>query len=212
MTETTPPELARRKVDGTMRTSIAALATNNMAFNGSNDCVVVPNKGVYVTDPDYINQTQAKEAVYRVTGTPSVVSTVFEWDRGKHPNGIAISADGNTLYVGLTGEGEIVKIALAADGTPSAPAPFVKTGTSPDGIATDTDGNVFVATIAGVEAYSSTGTKWGTIALPGMQQATSLAFGDAQGKTLFVGSQKSLQVGVGNAAIHKIAMRVAGVP
>ncbi len=220
ITETTPPAITRRKADGTAREVVAANATNNATFNGANDCVVVQNKGIYVTDPDYIGQNQAKEAVYRLTGTPAVVTTVLEYDRAmaKHPNGIAVSPDGNTLYVSLTGAsgpgaGEIVKVTLGADGAPvGPPATFATTGANPDGLATDTDGNVYVATAAGVEAYSTAGRKWGVLALPGTQKATSLAFGDPMGKTLFVGSVKDGAIGVGNGVIHKIVMRTAGIP
>jgi gluconolactonase len=211
VTETSPSAIARRKPDGTMREAIAG-TFNALALNAPNDCVVVANKGIYVTDPDYLGMTQPKERVYRVTGTPAVVTSVAEYDRGKHPNGIAATADGSTLYIGLTGEAEIVKVALGADGTPmGAPVAFAKTGPAPDGIAVDTEGNVFVATQAGVEAYSPAGQKWGTVVLPGTQKATSIEFGGADNKTLYVASLANGLGGAGSPAIHKLELRVAGV-
>lgn len=92
-----------------------------------------------------------------------------------------------TLYVSLTGENRIVKIALKADDSADgAPTDFVTTGKEPDGLATDVLGNVFVATALGVEAYSASGTKYGPVALPGGFVPTSLAFGGTDGKTLYV--------------------------
>ena len=109
-------------------------------------------------------------------------------------------------------EAEIVKVALGADGTPmGAPVAFAKTGPAPDGIAVDTEGNVFVATQAGVEAYSPAGQKWGTVVLPGTQKATSIEFGGADNKTLYVASLANGLGGAGSPAIHKLELRVAGV-
>jgi gluconolactonase len=128
-----------------------------------------------------------------------------------HPNGIAVSKDGTTLFVSLTGENQIVKIGLKADGSAvGAPTVFAATGDSPDGLAVDGVGNVYVATNAGVEAYSASGTKWGALPLPSGQVPTSLAFGGADSKTLFVGS--TLGRNIGQAAIYKLTMREAGLP
>ncbi len=210
LTETKPSALARRKIDGTGREELVTTA-NGVALNSPNDCVVAANKGVYFTDPSYQGTTQAKEGIYRLAGTPAAITTVAEYDKGKYPNGIALSADGNTLFVSLTGESQIVKVALKADGAPNGPpSVFATTGAAPDGLATDTAGNVYVATSAGIEAYSSGGTRWGVVALPAGQVPTSIAFGDPQSKTLFVGS--TLARGVSKPAIYALAMRTAGVP
>lgn len=209
VTETGPSAIARRKPDGTTREEIVSMV-NALRFNSPNDCVVVANKGTYITDPNYLGDTQAKERVYRLSGAPVTVVAIAEYDKGKHPNGIATNADGSALFVSITGDNEIVKIALAADGAVvGAPVLFAKTGAEPDGIAVDTEGNVFVATKAGIESYSSAGTKWGTLPLAGNQQAQSITFGDAQGKTLFIGSMANR---TGTPVIYKMAMRIAGVP
>ncbi|HRG94912.1 MAG TPA: SMP-30/gluconolactonase/LRE family protein [Polyangiaceae bacterium] len=210
LTETKPSAVARRKVDGTARAELATTA-NGVAFNSPNDCVAAAGKGVYFTDPSYQGGTQAMEGVYRVAGTPPTVTLLAEYAKGKYPNGIALSADGASLFVSLTGESQLVRFALAADGTAvGAPTVFANTGPAPDGVATDTAGNVYVATSAGVEAFSSAGTKWGVLPLPANQQPTSLAFGDPQGKTLFVGS--TLGRGVSQPAIYALTMRIPGVP
>ena len=209
LTETKPSAVARRKVDGTSRAELAPTA-NGVALNSPNDCVVAAGKGVYFTDPSYQGGAQAMEGVYRVAGTPPTVTLLAEYAKGKFPNGIALSADGASLFVSLTGEAQLVRFALAADGTAAGPpALFAATGPAPDGVATDTAGNVYVATSAGVEAFSSAGKKWGVLPLPANQQPTSLAFGDPQGKTLFVGS--TLGRGVSSPAIYALAMRTPGV-
>lgn len=212
LTETNPPAVARRTVasPGDSRTAVTS-SFNALGFNSPNDCEVVTGKGVYFTDPMYPGDVQPMERVYLASGSPTVTTEIAAFAKGMHPNGIAVSKDGATLFVSLTGENQIVKIGLKADGSAvGAPTVFAATGGSPDGMAVDGVGNVYVATTAGVEAYSASGTKWGTLALPSGQVPTSLAFGGADSKTLFVGS--TMGRNIGQAAIYKFAMREAGLP
>lgn len=211
VTETSPPAVARRSLTNPgERVALTALF-NNLPFNAPNDCEVVPGKGIYFTDPTYPTTTQPKERVYLIAGNPPVTTAVAELDTGRHPNGLAVNKAGTTLYLSLTGENRLVKVALKADGSADGnPTDFVTTGKDPDGLATDALGNVFVATGLGVEAYSATGTKYGPVALPGGFVPTSLAFGGPDGKTLFIGATKDRATGTG--AVYKMALREAGNP
>ena len=60
------------------------------------DCVVAPGKCIYFTD--FPSFPQAKSHLLRVAGAPPVVTTIESYEKGKLPNGIALSADGNTLF------------------------------------------------------------------------------------------------------------------
>jgi gluconolactonase len=59
-----------------------------------------------------------------------------------------------------------------------------------DGLAVDGDGNIFVTSNAGIEVFSPTGTKWGTIMVP--KKAANCAFGDADYRTLYITAEDSL--------------------
>ena len=77
--------------------------------------------------------------------------------QGSRPNGIVLSTDENTLYVGDVGNRTIAKYTLAADGTV-----MTATGTNfvaqtmhdtVDGMCVDCAGNVYAGTSNGVEVY-----------------------------------------------------------
>ncbi|MBL8613696.1 MAG: SMP-30/gluconolactonase/LRE family protein, partial [Myxococcales bacterium] len=79
------------------------------------------------------------------------------------------------------------KYTVAPNGDISAPAVFTTFGAAsyPDGVTTDDDGNVFVATMSGVEVFKPDGSKWGVLAVPG-GKATNVRHGGADRKTLFI--------------------------
>ncbi len=61
-------------------------------------------------------------------------------------NGMALSADGDTLYVCETFGRRVDRIAIGADGTPGPAEVFVDNlAELPDGLAFDTDGNLYIS-------------------------------------------------------------------
>lgn len=150
-------------------------------FNSPNDVVVRSDGNVYFTDPDW-QLTQSSElsmAVYRVApgGAVEVVDTLNK------PNGVALSPDEQTLYVGAA-DGQIRAYAVAADGKTSASQHFANVN-GPDGMAVDCAGNVYVAGGPAVAVFAPDGTALGTIT--GMSaSATNAAFGGPSRTTLYV--------------------------
>ncbi|SCG74933.1 gluconolactonase [Micromonospora inositola] len=70
------------------------------------------------------------------------------WHRGPFDfaNGLALSADGRTLYVAETWGHRVTAIDITADGAPGARRVLARLGEAlPDGLALDTDGNLYVA-------------------------------------------------------------------
>ena len=63
---------------------------------------------IYFTDPD--------SGFYRISPT-GTVSAAMKFTNSSRPNGIELSLDENTLYVGDVGNSTIVKYTLAADGS-----------------------------------------------------------------------------------------------
>jgi gluconolactonase len=100
------------------------------------------------------------------------------------PNGIALSPNGNILYVANTDEKNIRAYDVDRDGRVSNERVAVANlGGGPDGMRVDVSGNLYVAA-GGVEVYSPDGKLLGKIAVP--VNPRNLAFGDADMKTLYL--------------------------
>jgi gluconolactonase len=145
-----------------------------------NDLIYRSDGNIYVTDPD--------SGFYRISPTGTVGAAMKQVGR---PNGVALSPDENTLYVGDVSNKMIAKFPVAADGTVGTMAPFVTTmsGTA-DGMCVDCAGNVYVSTADGVEVYAPAGTYIGKVPT-GM--SSNCTFGGADRRTLYVASQKLLK-------------------
>ncbi len=158
-----------------------------------NDVLTRSDGNIYFTDPD--------SGFYRISPTGTVSAAMKQVGR---PNGIELSPDENTLYVGDVNNKTITKFTVAADGaidTASA-APFVaatKSGTV-DGMCVDCAGNVYAGTDNGVEIYTSAGSYVGTVPTG---YASNCTFGGADRKTLYVTSQKVLKY---------VTLNVPGMP
>lgn len=162
-------------------------------FDTLNDAVVSESGNIYVTDPGYFGTPMANR-IYRID--PQGQVTVAEaFDDVPRPNGVALSPDQKTLYVGFSqpiqGTKPFVrKYIVNADGSLGEHAKFVDVDpmdSAPDGIEVDKGGNVYVATKAGIQVFKADGSKIGTIAVP--EQPTGMAFGGADLKTLFITTQ-----------------------
>ena len=166
-----------------------------------NDLVVGPNNNLYFTDGQYQNAGHmGLSGLYRIVDGGV---TVVQQNIGR-ANGIAITPDLATLYVGigpLNGEVGDPKAVLqypitAATGAVGAASTFLTAADLvdvPDGMAVDVGGNLWVAeAISGgggggrVEVFSPSKKKLGTIPFPAPQRPTGVAFGGADGKTLFI--------------------------
>ena len=77
----------------------------------------------------------------------------------------------------------ILRFAVNGDGSLGAPETFTGTAPRPDGLTVDTDGNLYVATAAGVEGFAPDGTTFGILATP--EPATGVTFGGLGLQTLY---------------------------
>lgn len=119
------------------------------AFRQPNDLGIAPDDTIYFTDPDWQSPTGGR--VFMVT--PGVRRrTVQVADRLETPNGITVSPNGRTVYVGQSKAHNILAFDRDADGTLRNQRVFFDTATVsptalPDGMRCDNDGNLYVAMV-----------------------------------------------------------------
>lgn len=174
-------------------------------FNSPNDLVIGADGTIWFTDPDYQRAAapggQDKTRVYRV-GTDGEVTVVD--DSLHNPNGIALSPDGNTLYVAGGQENGVLRAYPLADGKPQdGHRDLVTDTTIPDGLAIDCLGNIYLTehTRRRVRVVTPQGEPLATIAVDA--NLTNAAFGGPQRRTLYL---------TGAGSIWSIELDVAGLP
>jgi gluconolactonase len=196
---------AFRLSDGS-RTVVAA-NHQGRAFNSPNDVAVRADGVVYFTDPSFQRGRRSdamggRTGVFRVSeGQVTLVD-----DTLRQPNGIALSPDGRTLYVGAFSENRIYRYAVQPDGSTGDRTVFA-TVAGPDGVTVDCAGNVYwVSHNQGrVHVFSPAGVELGTITAG--QNATNAAFGGVDRRTLFITAGRT-----GDYGISAIQLGVPGYP
>jgi gluconolactonase len=174
-------------------------------FNSPNDLTVRSDGNIYFTDPNYqcggnCPQGSTNSRVYRIApgGEISVIPSLHQ-----QPNGISLSPDEATLYVG--GTGGLEKYPLGADGSVGARADFASSVTGVDGMTVDCSGNVYAAINS---QQKITVVKADGTVLPdsiGVGVAvTNVAFGGADHQTLYVTTYSK--------ALHSVQLDVPGYP
>jgi gluconolactonase len=149
-----------------------------------NDLIVRSDGNIYFSDPD--------SGFYRISPA-GMVGQAMKLAQSTRPNGVVLSLDENTLYVGDVGGKTVAKYTLAADGTVmGAGSAFVAQtkGDTVDGMCVDCAGNVYVGTANGVEVYSPAGAYLNTVPTG---ESSNCTFGDTDRKTLYVTSRSVLK-------------------
>jgi signal peptidase len=156
-------------------------------FNQPNDMTVATDGTIYASDPNWKRRDGQIWRVQR-SADGNVIGEKMTADRRMSTtNGIDLSPDGKTLYVGESDTKEIWSYRI--DGTRLVAPKLVKRfdDFDIDGLRTDTAGNLFAARILkGTIAVLTPGGKLiREIPLNG-KEPTNLAFGGNDGKTVFV--------------------------
>ncbi len=178
-------------------------------FNTPNDLVVKSDESIYFTDtradlqrPDDDPQKgEPFSGVYLIKeGHLRLLANDLTT-----PNGLAFTPDEKHLYVIESMKKLIDRYDVQLDDTIANRQPFVDMSTDqapggPDGMKVDEKGNVYSTGPGGVWIISPQGKHIGTLLAP--ERLTNLAFGGADGKTLYVTSFK---------ALYRIRLKTAGL-
>ena len=186
-------------------------------LNSPNDLVYRSDGTLFFTDPPFgfpklFNDSRKQlgfSGVYSIyKGVLRLVSKDFTG-----PNGIALSPDEKYLYVGnwpTAGEiGDkhkaIMRYEVQADGTLKNGKLFFDFTNAPgedglDGIKVDRKGNLYVSAPGGLWVISPEGKKLGAIITP--RHVHNMAWGDADGKTLYLCARSGL---------YRIRLNIAGL-
>jgi gluconolactonase len=176
-------------------------------FDTLNDAVVRDDGTIYVTDPGYFAEPMANR-IYRVA-PDGQVTVVEAFEDVPRPNGIALSPDQSTLYVGFTQPLQgtlpfIRQYIVNEDGTLGEWTKFVDIGpedSTPDGLAVDKAGNVYVAVQGGIEVFKADGSKIGKVEVP--EKPTGCAFGGKDLRTLYITTE--------GTKIYELRLNVPGI-
>ena len=186
----------------------------NDALRGLNDLVIDSVGGIFFTEPYGSSALRPNGRVFYLPpgNTPTEQRhLVLIGDNFAFPNGVMLSPDERTLYIGDYGTKRIFSVPLSAPGTPNpAGIPIVFAtmtgGVGPDGMAVDVQGNLYVANYRGGEivVFAADGFPYGSIRLPEGAAAgtTNMAVRDGY---LYI--TESL-----NNDVWRVKTRIAGQP
>lgn len=204
-----------RTADYRAARDVIAAHAGGAELNSPNDVVVMSDGGVLFTDPDFGRTLptvgvvrrvpQPIRGVYRIPpGGGPVEVLVADFDQ---PNGLCLSPDERTLYVGDTPRAHIRAFTMS-DSRPLEEIGVFADRISlreecddnfVDGLKIDELGNLYVTGPGGIWVYSPSGIRLGTIAVP--EQVANLNWGDADRRTLYITALTS---------VYRLRMNVAG--
>jgi len=193
----------RVEEDGTI--TVLADGWDGKKLNCPNDVVVRRDGTIYFTDPYWkfppgSVQELSFQGVFGITPEGKLFLAAKDFGL---PNGIALSPDEKTLYIGDTAKRELVAFDVSADGLLSARRLLAQlrskeTG-AVDGMKVDECGNIWTTGPGGIWVFNKSGAHLGTIrppAIPG-----NCAWGDRVYRSLYMATP---------SAIYKIRTRVRG--
>jgi gluconolactonase len=181
------------RVSGGVRSVLADRSPSEATLNAPNDLTLRRDGNIYFTDTTWGARPgeHGKTAVYRVSPA-GVLSVAFETDM---PNGVGLSPDGRTLYVGSDAHDRLWRLPVADDGSVGEPEPFAAGNTAPegrlhvpDGLCVDDLGRVYVANnskeVSAILSFAPDGHFAGRIPLP--FPPSNCTFGGADRRTLYI--------------------------
>jgi len=208
--------VVRLEKDGTE--TVLADRFEGKRLNSPNDLVYRSDGTLFFTDPPFGRLKAETRPVGSVPFHPRDLefAGVYSIHNGRlqlltteftGPNGIALSPDEKHLYIGNWDDNKktVYRYDLNADGTIANGKLFfdftsIKGEDAIDGVKVDVEGNVYVSAPGGLHIVSADGRHLGTIITP--QHAHNMAWGDEDGKTLYLTARTGL---------YRIRLNIEGV-
>ena len=200
-------QVVRIEADG--RRTVLASHFEGKRLNSTNDLVYKRNGSLYFTDPPSglrrRNDDPKKElpfnGVYLLKGGKL---QLLAKDLA-NPNGIALSPDETILYVNSSADRKIFRFDVRPDDTVTNGRLLVDMSAEkepgvPDGMKVDEKGNLYCTGPGGIWVMSPQGTHLGTLVFP--EQPANLAFGDEDGRMLYVTARSGL---------YRIRLKIPGI-
>jgi gluconolactonase len=161
-----------------------------------NDLIATAKGGVYFSDPGPRPVVPGlKVNVYYLD--PFSTRPVVVDDSVARPNGVMLSNDERTLYVADTVGTSVFAYDVQADGKLTNKRPFaglqdIRPGQEGfgDGMAIDSNDNLYVAALTGVQIFDKTGKYLGTIKVP--RQPSNVAFSGPGKRVLYITARQGL--------------------
>ena len=184
------------KKDGSIMSLAEKIKGNR--FNSPNDLSILPNGRIYFTDPRYRGHEPREidvEGIYFIDTDGTVKLATDEIHK---PNGILISIDTKTAYVASfqfqhSKKRQLVKFSIDSDGTFGDKEVLFDFGEKrgADGMAMDTEGNIYAAAGAGKDAgiyiFSPIGEHLALLAMSKIGAVTNCQFGIGEdASTLYI--------------------------
>lgn len=193
------------KVTTEGKTQIYAAGYNGKKFNRPNDLAFDPEGNLYFSDPNSYDKNNPDGVVYRIDNktkkvTPAAKDIAF-------PNGLAFSADAKSLYVCESAEHRVLKFDVDSDGTLANRKVFVTLpGGDPDGIAFDSEGNLYVAHFGNGKIFiiDPNGSIKDSLITPG-KKTSNVEFAGDDLKTLYITEDET-------NSVYETQVKIPGLP
>ena len=193
--------------DGTV--TLLSEGAASRKFVAPNYPVFTPDGDLYVSSSGGFKEKNGCVYLIRPGGETIIASTEID----HFPNGMALSPDGNELYIVLSNMPGIVKATIQDDDTLGSPSIVVEMPmTVPDGIAFDSQGNLYITCYSPNQVYRFTtggqlellASDWESVVL---SAPTNIAFGGDGLKYAIFGSLgrwhlSMVEMPVAGAAVH----------